>query len=155
MQNIDAALTRRSAFLAVVFLLIVAVSTIGRISTFGALQAPASWRGLIVAPERRSSPYDADNYRYPQSVEDRIWFRRLVRVSAALGRSDVATKIDCWDLPSRVVPIAIPADFGQCTARDRPCRSLLNGLSPRPAMCLCDVESLSQLLVHRSSRNKA
>ena len=31
-----------------------------------------SWRGLVVAPERRCTPYDADDYRYPQSVEDRI-----------------------------------------------------------------------------------
>ena len=31
-----------------------------------------SWRGLAVAPERRCAPYDADDYRYPQSVEDRI-----------------------------------------------------------------------------------
>ena len=30
------------------------------------------WRGLVVAPESRRSPYDADDYRYPQSVEDRI-----------------------------------------------------------------------------------
>ena len=30
------------------------------------------WRGLVVAPESRCSPYDADDYRYPQSVEDRI-----------------------------------------------------------------------------------
>ena len=27
---------------------------------------------LVVAPEQRCSPYDADDYRYPQSVEDRI-----------------------------------------------------------------------------------
>ena len=30
------------------------------------------WQGLVVAPESRCSPYDADDYRYPQSVEDRI-----------------------------------------------------------------------------------
>ena len=34
--------------------------------------AQTSWRGLVVAPESRCSPYDADAYRYPQSVEDRI-----------------------------------------------------------------------------------
>ena len=27
------------------------------------------WRGLVVAPEAPCSPYDADDYRYPQSVE--------------------------------------------------------------------------------------
>ena len=36
------------------------------------LHAQASWRGLVVALEQRCSPYDADDYRYPQSVEDRI-----------------------------------------------------------------------------------
>ena len=30
------------------------------------------WRGLTIAPEDRCSPYDADDYRYPQSVEDDI-----------------------------------------------------------------------------------
>ena len=32
--------------------------------------AQTSWRGLVVAPESRCSPYDADDYRYPQSVEE-------------------------------------------------------------------------------------
>ena len=31
-----------------------------------------AWRGLTVAPEDRCSPYDADDYNYPQSVEDDI-----------------------------------------------------------------------------------
>ena len=36
-------------------------------------QAPATtWRGLTVAPEERCAPYDADDYRYPQSVENDI-----------------------------------------------------------------------------------
>ena len=29
-----------------------------------------TWRGLTVAPEERCAPYDADDYRYPQSVEN-------------------------------------------------------------------------------------
>ena len=28
-----------------------------------------TWRGLTIAPENRCSPYDSDNYSYPQSVE--------------------------------------------------------------------------------------
>ena len=32
----------------------------------------ASWNGLVIAPEARCSPYDSDDYRYSQSVEDRI-----------------------------------------------------------------------------------
>ena len=34
--------------------------------------AQTLWRGLVVAPEVRCAPYDADAYRYPQSVEARI-----------------------------------------------------------------------------------
>ena len=30
------------------------------------------WRGLVIAPENRCSPYDPDNYPYSQSVEERI-----------------------------------------------------------------------------------
>ena len=32
----------------------------------------ATWNGLIVAAEARCSPYDSGDYRYSQSVEDRI-----------------------------------------------------------------------------------
>ena len=59
-------------FLALVFLVIGAASTIDRISAVDTLHAQTSWRGLVVTPEQRCSPYDADDYRYPQSVEDRI-----------------------------------------------------------------------------------
>ena len=31
-----------------------------------------TWRGLVVAPEDRCSPYDSDDYPYSQSVENRI-----------------------------------------------------------------------------------
>ncbi len=31
-----------------------------------------TWRGLVVAPEDHCAPYDRDDYRYPQSVEDEI-----------------------------------------------------------------------------------
>ena len=64
--------TTSLGLLAVVFLVLGAVVTIGRIPAVGALHAQTSWRGLVVAPEQRCSPYDADDYRYPQSVEDRI-----------------------------------------------------------------------------------
>ena len=58
---------------AAVFLVIGAVSIIARIpAVVDTLHAQTSWRGLVVAPEQRCSPYDADDYRYPQSVEDRI-----------------------------------------------------------------------------------
>ncbi|MYA59989.1 MAG: DUF1524 domain-containing protein [Chloroflexi bacterium] len=34
--------------------------------------AESSYRGLVVAPEHRCSPYDPDDYPYPQSVEPAI-----------------------------------------------------------------------------------
>ena len=59
--------------LTAVLIVIGAVTTIDRVPGGGALHAQqTSWRGLFVAPERRCTPYDADDYRYPQSVEDRI-----------------------------------------------------------------------------------
>ena len=35
-------------------------------------QATDLWRGLVIAPENRCSPYDSDDYPYSQSVEARI-----------------------------------------------------------------------------------
>ena len=34
--------------------------------------APATWRGLTVSAENRCAPYDADDYRYAQSLEPQI-----------------------------------------------------------------------------------
>ena len=34
--------------------------------------SPQTWRGLVVAPENRCSPYQSGEYSYPQSVEPRI-----------------------------------------------------------------------------------
>ena len=36
------------------------------------LYAQDTWRGLVVAPENRCSPYSPDDYRYPRSIEDVI-----------------------------------------------------------------------------------
>ena len=58
--------------LTAVLIVIGTIITIDRVPVGGALHAQTSWRGLVVAPERRYTPYDADDYRYPQSVEDRI-----------------------------------------------------------------------------------
>ena len=32
-------------------------------------QEPETFMGLVVAPEERCSPYDRDDYSYPQSIE--------------------------------------------------------------------------------------
>ena len=54
-----------------------AVGVLAMLAVAGATPAPAqaqdaTWNGLVVAPEARCSPYDSDDYRYSQSVEDRI-----------------------------------------------------------------------------------
>ena len=41
----------------------------GQLSFF---ESAGEWRGLVVAPEERCGPYNADEYSYPQSVEPRI-----------------------------------------------------------------------------------
>ncbi|MDE2850435.1 MAG: DUF1524 domain-containing protein [Acidobacteriota bacterium] len=40
--------------------------------------ASQSWRGLPIEPEHRCTEYDADDYRYPQSVEQHIVHDRCV-----------------------------------------------------------------------------
>ena len=42
------------------------------IAFHGSTSAAETWRGLVVAPEHRCSPYDRRDYPYPQSVEPRI-----------------------------------------------------------------------------------
>jgi len=42
------------------------------VTASSSLHAQSTWRGLQVEPERRCSRYDPDDYRYSQSVEDRI-----------------------------------------------------------------------------------
>ena len=68
---------RTTTLLGLITAVLILVVVFGDINTIdrvpgGALHAQASWRGLVVAPERRCTSYDADDYRYPQSVEDRI-----------------------------------------------------------------------------------
>ena len=53
-------------------LVVVALSLAGLTASVSTSAAHPSWRGLVVAPEARCSPYDADDYRYPPSVEAQI-----------------------------------------------------------------------------------
>ena len=62
----------KGQFVVGVVLVFLGFGTGGRPLTTDVAYAQGSWRGLTVAPERRCSPYDADDYRYPQSVEDGI-----------------------------------------------------------------------------------
>ena len=64
--------TIRSLVFGTGVLIVVALILQHRVPTSDTVHAQASWRGFVVAPEQRCAPYDADDYRYPQSVEDRI-----------------------------------------------------------------------------------
>ena len=74
-------LVRRSIIGIILAGAIAAVSCSGRSNPATTPTAPTTpvssvsdgtWRGLTIAPEDRCSPYDADDYSYPQSVEDDI-----------------------------------------------------------------------------------
>ena len=72
-----------------------------------------TWRGLVVAPENRCAPYDRSDYRYPQSVEDKI--------VAALG--DVFSPYTCASFGSKretdiehMVAVSEAHDSGLCAA---------------------------------------
>ncbi len=54
-----------------------AIGVLAVLAAAAATTAPAraqdtGWNSLVVAPEARCSPYDSSDYRYSQSVEDRI-----------------------------------------------------------------------------------
>lgn len=49
-----------------------AVLLLGLALTAAAASGQDTWRGLVVAPESRCSPYRADDYAYPQAVETRV-----------------------------------------------------------------------------------
>ena len=93
------------------------------------------WRGLTVAPEERCAPYDADDYSYPQSVENGI-----VR---SLG--DVYSPYTCESFDStretdieHIVARSEAHDSGLCKAdadtRTQFARDLLNLTLASPAL---------------------
>ena len=98
--------------IAVVCLVIGTVSTIDSIPGAGELHAQTSWRGLVVAPEQRCSPYDVDDCRYPQSVEDRIVDELGEVYGPYTGRwfaSTSDTAIGTWWLvPRRTTAVCAP-----------------------------------------------
>ena len=94
-----------------------------------------SWRGLTIAPENRCSPYDADDYSYPQSVEDDI-VRSLGGIYSPYTcesfDSDTQTDIE------HIVARSEAHDSGLCSADDatrtRFVRDLLNLTLASPAL---------------------
>ena len=71
-----------------------------------------TWRGLVVAPECRCSPYDRDDYPYPQSVEPLIAERdgMTSKYSGTTFRSLKESDIE------HVVSLSEAHDSGLCAA---------------------------------------
>ena len=71
-----------------------------------------TWRGLVVAPECRCTPYDRDDYRYPQSVEPLIAERdgMTSRYSGTIFRNLKESDIE------HVVSLSEAHDSGLCAA---------------------------------------
>lgn len=94
-----------------------------------------TWRGLTVAPEERCSPYDADDYRYPQSVEDDI-ARNLGGVYSPYT-CEVFDSISETDI-EHIVARSEAHDSGLCEAdadtRTRFAQDLLNLTLAPPAL---------------------
>ena len=94
-----------------------------------------SWRGLTIAPENRCSPYDSDDYRYPQSVEDDI-VRDLGGIyspyTCETFDSDTQTDIE------HIVARSEAHDSGLCSADDATrtgfARDLLNLTLASPSL---------------------
>ena len=94
--------------------------------------AQTSWRGLMVAPESRCSPYDADDYRYPQSVENRI-VAELGDVYGPYTGRWFANKRET-DI-EHIVARSEAHDSGLCAADEATRRRL--ACHPARGMCLC------------------
>ena len=89
------------------------------------LLPPRPGAALQVAPEYRCSPYDADDYRYPQSVEDRITVQLGGVYGPYTGRwfaSDIETDIE------RMVARSEAHDSGLCAAGDAQRRAFARDL---------------------------
>ena len=88
-------------------------------------QAQSSWRGLEVAPERRCSLYDSDEYGYSQSVEDQIAAELGGVYGPYTGRwfaSQSETDIE------HIVARSEAHDSGLCAADDETKRRFANDL---------------------------
>ncbi len=115
---------------------IVALAVVDLAACTGAEQdAAKTWRGLSVEPERRCSPYDRSDYRYPQSVERHIalqlggWWSPydLIRFNS-LKESDI----------EHIVSLSEAHDSGMCSrnraTREQFAADMLNLTLARPAL---------------------
>ena len=74
------------------------------------------WRGVILAPEQRCSPYDRDDYPYPQSVEDAL-IEDLGRIVSPYTCELFSSKFDT-DI-EHIVAVSEAHDSGLCAADAR------------------------------------
>ena len=121
-MTVFSALSIRRLFGAAVFVLLLATLVAG--PAVGTAFAE-TWRGLQVAPEYRCSPYDADDYHYPQSVEDRITAQLGGVYGPYSGRwfaSDTETDIE------HMVARSEAHDSGLCAADDATRRAFARDL---------------------------
>ena len=106
-----------------------------------------TWRGLTIAPEDRCSPYEADDYSYPQSVEDDI-VRELGGIFSPYTcesfESDTETDIE------HIIARSGGARFRSVQRRQRDPA----GLRPRPAdnLTLASPSSLNRSAEKRQGR---
>ena len=99
-----------------------------------------TWRGLVVAPEQRCSPYNAKDYRYPQSVELAIVASMAGRIYAPYTGCIFAS-IRQTDI-EHIVARSEAHDSGLCAVdkatRRRFAADLLNLTLAAPAINRCD-----------------
>ena len=94
----------------------------------------ATWRGLVIAPECRCSPYDRADYPYPRSVEPLIAARQGMQ---SLYDGTIFTSLKASDI-EHVVALSEAHDSGLCAAssdtRKRFARDLDNLTLAKPAL---------------------
>ena len=122
-----------------------ALSIVGAVIVLAAAAAPAetagpeTWRGLIVAPEHRCSPYDRAGYPYPPTIEAQIvaaqggevYTPYTGRLFSDTRRTDI----------EHIVALSEAHDSGLCAAsaelRRRFATDLLNLTLASPAVNRC------------------
>ena len=65
---------------------ILAVATVILLTAMLSVAESETWRGLVIAPESRCSPYSSDDYSHSQSVEDSIIARTRAIYGPYTGR---------------------------------------------------------------------
>ena len=109
------------------------------IADFGQALGAETWRGLVVAPEHRCTPYDRDDYHYSRSVEDKIVATMGGRVYGPYtGRHYSTTRQTDIE---HIVAVSEAHDSGLCAAgpdlRQRFASDLLNLTLAAPEVNRC------------------